>query len=248
MLIVNGPSRDALGIDYRYGCLGGAGGRGSVTIGRAVALCMRNIGGVRAGETSQSTMGHPARFGMCFGEWEERSAWPSLAQRRGFAKNQDVVSVHASMGTVPICDTVTSDDHDLAYLIAKNMCYPNHNVFVARGPMTVGEVVLVINPVWADRFTKTFPDVRDFQEFVYENAWQPIDLWPKRNQGILRNRDRVDDRGRVRAVKSPDKLIPVVCGGLGGLHMNFLPTWGESEMQSSAIDAWKPIAEAAKPQ
>ena len=79
MLIVNGPSRDALGIDYRAGCMGGAAGRGSMTIGRAVSLCLRNIGGQRAGETSRTVFGQPARFGMCFGEWEERSPWPSLA-------------------------------------------------------------------------------------------------------------------------------------------------------------------------
>jgi len=68
MLIVNGPSRDALGIDFRAGCMGGAGGRGSMRIGRAVALCLRNIGGQRAGETSRTVFGQPARFGMCFGE------------------------------------------------------------------------------------------------------------------------------------------------------------------------------------
>ena len=38
-----------LAIDYRAGCMGGAAGRGSMTIGRAVALCIRNIGGQRAG-------------------------------------------------------------------------------------------------------------------------------------------------------------------------------------------------------
>jgi len=44
MLIVNGPSRDELGIDYRAGCMGGAAGRGSMSIGRAVSLCLRNVG------------------------------------------------------------------------------------------------------------------------------------------------------------------------------------------------------------
>ena len=37
-LIVNGPSRDRVGIDYRNGCMGGAAGRGSMTIGRGVAV------------------------------------------------------------------------------------------------------------------------------------------------------------------------------------------------------------------
>ena len=57
VLIVNGPARDDLGIDYRASCMGGAAGRGSMTIGRAVALCLRNVGGQRAGETTKSVFG-----------------------------------------------------------------------------------------------------------------------------------------------------------------------------------------------
>ena len=82
MLIVNGPERDALRIDYQSGCLGGAAGRGSMTIGRAMSLCLRNIGGQRVGENSRSVFGQPARFGLCFGEWDERSPWPTLAERQ----------------------------------------------------------------------------------------------------------------------------------------------------------------------
>src|SRR3954467_228664 len=121
MLIVNGPSRDRLGIDFRAGCMGGAGGRGSMTIGRAVALCLRNIGGQRAGETSRTVFGQPARFGMCFGEWEERSPWPSLAERMGFSKEQEVVSVHGGKGTFPMADVNNDDPADLAYTIAKTI-------------------------------------------------------------------------------------------------------------------------------
>ena len=119
MLIVNGPSRDALGINYRAGCLGGAAGRGSMTIGRAVSLCLRNVGGQKAGETSRTVFGQPARFGLCFGEWEERSPWPSLSVRRGFAATQDVVTVHGAKGTFPLADVNNDDAKDLAYTIAK---------------------------------------------------------------------------------------------------------------------------------
>ena len=48
-LVVNGPRRAELGIDMSAGCMGGAAGRGSATIGRAVQLCLRNIGGQRVG-------------------------------------------------------------------------------------------------------------------------------------------------------------------------------------------------------
>src|SRR5438477_575253 len=69
-LIVNGPSRDRVGIDYQNACMGGAAGRGSMAIGRAVSLCLRNIGGQKAGPTSgatsKSVFGQPGRLGVCF--------------------------------------------------------------------------------------------------------------------------------------------------------------------------------------
>ena len=155
MLIVNGPSRDELGIDYRAGCMGGAGGRGSMTIGRAVSLCLRNIGGQRAGETSRTVFGQPARFGMCFGEWEERSPWPSLAQRRGFAADADVVTVHGGKGTFPLADIHNDDPRDLLFLLAKSIAYPLANMYL--GNADNGEVVLAVNPMWAERFGARVP-------------------------------------------------------------------------------------------
>ncbi len=181
MLIVNGPSRDDLGIDYRAGCMGGAAGRGSMTIGRAVALCLRNIGGQRAGETTKSVFGQPARFGFCIGEWEERSPWPSLAQRRGFAADEDVVTVHGGKGTFPMADIHNDDPRDLLYLIAKSMAYPLANMFL--GNVENGEVVVAFNPMWAERFGAAFPDIDDLAAFLRENVWQPIDLWPDAERG-----------------------------------------------------------------
>lgn len=233
MLIVNGPSRDDVGIDYRAGCMGGAAGRGSMTIGRAVSLCLRNIGGQRAGDTSRSVFGQPARFGMCFGEWEERSPWPSLAQRRGFAGSDDVVTVHGGKGTFPLADINNDDPHDLLYLLAKSIAFPLSNMYL--GHAENGQVVLGINPMWAERFAVPFPDVEEMQAFLWEHAWQPIELWPGPNQEILHKKQRVRADGRVHLVERPDQIVPIVCGGLGSLHAIALPSFGESEMQSVRV-------------
>jgi hypothetical protein len=237
MLVVNGPARAELGIDHRAGCMGGAAGRGSMTIGRAVSLCLRNIGGQRAGETSRTVFGQPARFGMCFGEWEERSPWPSLAQRRGFDPADDVVTVHGGKGTYPLADINNDDPRDLLLLIAKSLAFPLSNMYLG-GSGENGEVVLAINPVWAERFAAPFPAVDGLQEFLWEQAWQPIDLWPGPNQEILRAKHRVDDDGKVRLVRRPDQFVPVVCGGLGSLHAVALPSFGESQLQSAKV-MWK---------
>jgi hypothetical protein len=233
MLLVNGPSRLDLGIDHRASCMGGGAGRGSATIGRAVALCLRNIGGQRAGETTKSVFGQPARVGFCIGEWEERSPWPSLAQRRGFATDQDVVTVHGGKGTMPMADIHNDDARDLLHLLAKSLAYPLANMYL--GNRQNGEVVLAINPIWAERFGAVFPDVDDLQQYLRDNAWQPIDLWPEFNANLLRERGRVDAQGRVHLVERPDQIVPFVCGGLGSLHAVSLPSFGESSMQSKAV-------------
>jgi hypothetical protein len=233
MLIVNGPRRDDLAIDYRAGCMGGAAGRGSMTIGRAVALSIRNIGGQRAGETTKTVFGQPARFGFCIGEWEERSPWPSLAERRGYAADQEVVTVHGGKGTYPLADIHNDDARDLLYLIAKSIAFPLSNMFL--GNLHNGEIVVAINPMWAERFGVAFPDVNDLQQFLRDNAWQSIDMWPAPNQKILHDKGRVDADGRVHLVGRPDQIVPIVCGGLGSLHAIALPSFGESQMQSHAV-------------
>jgi hypothetical protein len=235
MLMVNGPRRDELGFDHGPGCMGGAGGRGSATVGRAVQLCLRNIGGQKVGDTSKSVFGQPARSaGLCFGEWEEQSPWPSLAEQRGYAANAEVISAHGGKGTFPMADVNCDDARDLLYLLAKSMAFPLGNKFLEPTAAN-GEIVLAINPMWAQRFGKAFPQIDDMREFVFENAWQPIELWPEANQRILEQKNRVDGNGRVWVNERPEQFVFVVCGGLGNLHAICLPSWGESRIQSQAV-------------
>jgi hypothetical protein len=231
MTIVNGPTRDELRVDYRAGCLGGAAGRGSMTIGRALSLSLRNVGGQRAGETSRTVFGQPGRFGLCFAEWEERSPWPSLAERRGFTTSDEVVTVHGGKGTFPMADVNNDDPLDLAYSIAKTVSFPLNNWYLEPTGES-GQIVLAINPMWAERFGKAFPSIEDFQAYLWEWAWQPVEVFRPGNAEILDRKGRVDDQGRVRLNARPDQFVPVVCGGLGSLHAVALTSFCESEMQS----------------
>ncbi|MBM3658050.1 MAG: hypothetical protein FJW95_00905 [Actinobacteria bacterium] len=235
ILVVNGPRRAELGFDMQGGCMGGAGGRGSSTIGRAVQLCLRNLGGQRVPTTSKSVFGQPARVsGLCVGEWEEESPWPSLAQRAGFGAMEEVVTVHASKGTFPLVDIHNDAVGDLLALVGRSLAVPLTNLMV-EVIASRGETMVAFNPVWAQRFGAEFPEIGDLQAFVHEHAWQPIDLWPEGNQEILRTLGRVDDDGRVHLARAPEQLVPIVCGGRGSLHAIALPSWGETIMQSVAV-------------
>jgi hypothetical protein len=58
-LMLNGPARQRLGIECGYSCLG-HNGRANATIGRALRLVMRNVGGSIPGAVSKSVFGHRA--------------------------------------------------------------------------------------------------------------------------------------------------------------------------------------------
>src|SRR5437667_3760943 len=100
-LMLNGPARRELGIECGYSCLG-QNGRANATIGRALRLVMRNVGGSIPGAVSKSVFGQPGRVSLCFGEWEERSPWPPFHVRRGFVPEDSPITAACATGTQDI--------------------------------------------------------------------------------------------------------------------------------------------------
>ena len=134
-----------------------------------------------------------------------------------------------------MADINNDDPRDLLFLIAKSLAFPLSNMFLG-GTGENGEVVLAINPIWADRFAVAFPAVESLQAYLWENAWQPIELWPAGNQDILRAKHRADDDGRVfRAgpTSRPDRADRAV--GSGACTPSLPSSPGESQMQSAAV-------------
>ena len=84
LIIVNGSARQNCGpISSGYGALG-PGHRANASIGRALRLCMINIGGGRPGVSDMALLGHPGKFTYCLAEAEEESPFPPLHVSRGF--------------------------------------------------------------------------------------------------------------------------------------------------------------------
>jgi hypothetical protein len=103
VVVVNGPIRRHIGMNSGMNALG-PGNRANATIGRALNLVIRNVGGSRPGGIDRSTMGSPAKYTMCFPEAEEDSPWESLAAERGFDPGANVVSLFAGHGPHEIVD------------------------------------------------------------------------------------------------------------------------------------------------
>ncbi len=103
------------------------------------------------------------------------------------------MTVHGGKGTFPMADIHNDDARDLLELLAKSLAYPLANMFL--GNAENGEVVLAVNPMWAERFGVVFPELADLQAFLHEHAWQPLELWPEPNRAILRAKGRVGADG-----------------------------------------------------
>ena len=224
-VIVNGLVRHRLGVSFGAGCLGGGDGN-NAAIGRAIRLVLRNVGGHRIGATSQSVFGQPARTaGLLFGEWEERSPWPPLAERRGCPG--DAVTVFGAMGTVNMLDTTSERADLLLTIIGRSLAYPSANGYLPG--LAFSEVVVGLNPVWAELVGRQFPDISEVEDHIWDAAALSIDTWPREYHQALEEAGRIDGDGRVHLLKDKvGRILLVVCGGLGGLHGLALHGFGTS--------------------
>jgi hypothetical protein len=117
VIIVNGPIRDRIGMNYRMNVLG-QGNRANATIGRAVQLIVRNVGGGRPGEVDRATYGNPGKLGFCFAEDEEGSPWEPLSVDLGAKRGASTVTLFTGEGPRTIVDQLSRDPESLARSLA----------------------------------------------------------------------------------------------------------------------------------
>jgi hypothetical protein len=234
--VVNGPVRNRLGIPYGHGCFGGAASK-AAAIGRAIRLIMRNVAGQVPGITSQTTFGSPGRVaGIVVGEWEERSPWAPLAERRIGAQG-DAVTSFGTMGTMNVLDTTSQHTEQFLEVIGKSMAYVGTNGFTPS--MAYGEQMVAINPIWAEIFAKEMPNIEDIQERLWRFASVPADELQALHREQLEAQGRVRSDGRIYLTPEPKDILLFVCGGTGGLHATVLPTFG------SCLSQTQPLARVA---
>jgi hypothetical protein len=117
VVIVNGPVRDAAGLNSGMGALG-PGTRANMTIGRALRLVLTLTGGARPGGLDRSTLGSPGKLGLCIAENEEVSPWEPFHVERGFAPDTSTVTVLSADAPLSISDHRSKTPEELAAVFA----------------------------------------------------------------------------------------------------------------------------------
>jgi hypothetical protein len=142
VLVVNGPVASRIGMNARFNALG-SGNRANATIGRALRLVIRNIGGSRPGGTDRSTLGSPMKYTIAFGELEEQSPWDPLHVERGFRKTDSVVTAFAMTGG-PV--HIVDQESRLPDQIAGSLALGLQGVFLPKIRNMHTDALLVVCP------------------------------------------------------------------------------------------------------
>jgi hypothetical protein len=125
LIVVNGPIARAIGMNSGVNALG-QGNRANASIGRALQLLIRNVGGGRPGEVDRATLGNPGKYTFCFAEREHDSPWESLASERGVPRGHSAVTLFAAAGVQGMVDQLSRDPDSLARSFAASLRSVGH--------------------------------------------------------------------------------------------------------------------------
>ena len=221
IIVVNGPIRHRIGMNMGINVLG-QGNRANATIGRAIKLLVRNLGGGRPGEVERATFGSPSKYTCCFAEYEEKSPWEPLHVERGFAAGESVVTCFGlEGGPHQIADQTSRTARALAGSLGLGVeCswHPKTHNF--------GDILLVISPehvdtLWHDRWSK-----EDVRRQIQHITSRPLrELLPTEDFGGLgalpdaaaqRQRTEEELNRSIPKFQSTKNIHMVVAGGPAG--------------------------------
>ena len=221
LVIVNGPIARAIGMNSEGNVLG-QGNRANSTIGRALQLVIRNIGGGKPQEVDRSAFGTPGKIGFCFAEDEAGSYWQSLAQERGIESGCSSVTLFAADGVQAIVDQKSRDPESLSRSFAAGLRSVGHPKLALAS-----DAVLVVSPE---------------HERVFRLAgWTKDDLKNRLNDLLTVSGDKLIEGAdgiseglplRFRSKEIPKfrdgGLLIVRAGGKAGMFSAIIAGWGAS--------------------
>ncbi len=125
IIIVNGPIATSINMNSGGNALG-PGNRANATIGRALNLVVRNVGGGRPGEIDRATLGGPGKYAFCFAEDESDPNWESLAASRGVPPPASAVTLFAGDGIQGVHDYWSRTPEELTRSLADALSAVGH--------------------------------------------------------------------------------------------------------------------------
>ena len=163
--LFNGPICKDIHINTGVGVMN-PGNIANATIGRAMGLIVKNIGGIRKGVEDMGNMGNPGKYTLVLGENEEQSPWEPLHVQHGFKKEDSVVTVFMPNNHAQSVVYGTNDE-----LILRTVAY---NI----SPSKRGTICILIGPVHARVLGDHGWTKQDVINFIAQYARAPLSHTP----------------------------------------------------------------------
>ncbi|MBO6564490.1 MAG: hypothetical protein JJ956_07085 [Pseudomonadales bacterium] len=221
LVIVNGPISRAIGMNSRGNALG-QGNRANATIGRALQLVIRNVGGGKPGGVDRSVFGNPGKYTYCFAEDETNSCWESLSVEKGFNEDDSTVTLFAADGLQGIVDQKSREPESLCRSFAAGLRVAGHPKMVMAS-----DAILVVSPEHERVFRLAEWSKQQVKDRVMELLMIP-------GEELVRGADGIAE-GLPEQFR--DKTVPkfreggfniVRAGGSAGMFSAIIAGWGAS--------------------
>ncbi len=218
VIVCNGPGTRAIGMNSGVNVLG-QGNRAAMTIGRAVQLVIRNVGGGRPGGVDRATHGNPGKLSFCFAEDEVGSPWTPLAVARGLEGPTDAITLFAGEGPKVIVDQLSRTPESLAGSLAGALRAMHHPKLVLGF-----DVILVVGPEHARVFAEAGWDRQQVvSELLARLQMDGNDI--VRGAGGIAEGVPESMRGHTLPKFRKDGILLVHAGGGAGLFSMMIGGW-----------------------
>jgi hypothetical protein len=209
VVVVNGPVREAIGLNGSVGALG-PGWRANLTIGRALRLVVSLTGGGFPGRLDRSTLGQPGKIGLCFAEDEEASPWEPLHVERGFAADQSVVTVFGADAPLSVSDHRSNSPEELVRVLGEAAGATWSPSWWPLG----GSSLFVVCPEHARSFAQWGWSKERVRSEMFEAVRRPAGAlrWGETTPLVM----GADDDRLVGKWSRPEDIVIVVAGGEAG--------------------------------
>ena len=168
MMLVNGPVRKQIGMNWGLNALG-QGNRANSTLGRALRLMLRNIGGAVPGEIEQAIQGGGHKWTLSYAEDEDYSPWEPFHVEYGYDPEDSVVSLLPITGGPRVCIDQTSRD---ARALTGSISMAFQQVLKPRGQVTPS--MFVVSPEHADVYRASGWSKDNIREAIMEFTAIPL--------------------------------------------------------------------------
>jgi hypothetical protein len=218
VVVVNGPIRRQIGMNALGNALG-QGNRANATIGRALQLVIRNVGGGRPQEVDRANLGSPGKYTYCFAEDEEGSFWEPLSTDFGVARGISTVTLFAGYGLQGVVDQKSRDPESLARSMAESL-KALHNVKLAPAC----DAMLVVCPEHERTFRQAGWSKEQLRKRLYQLCEIPAKDVVQGARGITEGMGPAA-AGSTRNKFRPGGLLIVRAGGSAGMFSGIIGGW-----------------------